>query len=202
MTSTATSPAGTVARITKRCPGCGQTKPASEFNRAAARADGLQSRCRPCQRDAERVSRQRRQDRDRLAASSGATATAGGDDTTTAGKPKATRTLRRKRCATCSETKALRAFDHGAGTHGHDDTCRRCRRFVGAPIPVEPEQVEPAAAATTDGEFRRALVRSTYEVVAGLADRTGDPQAHGEAAGMKRAFEALTGEPIDGRADA
>lgn len=32
----------------KRCPDCGQDKPASEFWRAPRRLDGLMNRCKPC----------------------------------------------------------------------------------------------------------------------------------------------------------
>jgi hypothetical protein len=38
------------ARSTKRCPGCEQTKPREEFSRNRAAYDGLQSRCKACQR--------------------------------------------------------------------------------------------------------------------------------------------------------
>jgi hypothetical protein len=38
----------------KRCGTCGETKPISEFNRKASRADGLQEVCRECNRDSSR----------------------------------------------------------------------------------------------------------------------------------------------------
>ncbi len=34
---------------TKRCGGCGQVKPATEFSRNRTRSDGLQHACIPCQ---------------------------------------------------------------------------------------------------------------------------------------------------------
>jgi hypothetical protein len=35
---------------TKKCPECGSTKPRSEFNRNASKYDGLQGKCRSCER--------------------------------------------------------------------------------------------------------------------------------------------------------
>jgi recombinational DNA repair protein (RecF pathway) len=44
---------------TKRCPRCGQTKPASQFYRR--RRDELSSYCQPCAQTAAREARSRRQ---------------------------------------------------------------------------------------------------------------------------------------------
>lgn len=41
--------------ILKRCPGCSEYKPVTEFNRNRASVDGLQYRCKPCQIDANRT---------------------------------------------------------------------------------------------------------------------------------------------------
>jgi hypothetical protein len=37
--------------MTKRCPGCGQHKPATEFARNRAKKDGLASHCKPCKKN-------------------------------------------------------------------------------------------------------------------------------------------------------
>lgn len=46
----------------KRCGTCKEVLPPSAFNRCAARGDGLQNRCRSCQLEANRLSRQHHPD--------------------------------------------------------------------------------------------------------------------------------------------
>ena len=53
---------------TKLCHGCGERKPTAEFARNATKADGLQSRCKPCARADQRESTRRRSHRAAVAA--------------------------------------------------------------------------------------------------------------------------------------
>lgn len=47
----------------KRCRTCGETKPLTEFSRSRGRRDGLQSQCKPCDRDRAKESQRKRRER-------------------------------------------------------------------------------------------------------------------------------------------
>lgn len=49
----------------KRCPTCGQTKPASEFAKDTARPDGMSSRCRLCRKRSDDLYRMKPETRQR-----------------------------------------------------------------------------------------------------------------------------------------
>lgn len=86
----------------KRCPGCGEVKPWSEFHRHKSTRDGLQFRCKCCQRESQR----------RLAAKNRRNGVQNGGE---------------KTCGICGETKPRTEFGvDRARKDGRSYYCRSC----------------------------------------------------------------------------
>lgn len=96
-----------VVEFAKRCPGCGEAKPRSEYHRDATNRDGCQVRCKQC------VSLRNREKRKRLVAERQQAGFV------TSSLP--------KRCPSCGETKPPSGFYEDLGRPGGQHSqCKKC----------------------------------------------------------------------------
>lgn len=136
--------------LSKSCSRCGETKPRSAFSMRRASVDGLQPKCKSCERERKAELRSMTPE-DRAA-------------------ERASRIAPSKSCIRCGQVKALSQFKERPGAvDGTRGTCRECwnanhrQKYAKTPIPVQARERRRASmSAKVCSSCRQALPLSAF----------------------------------------